>query len=121
MKYLLIAILLLGACSAQYFSQEEVEASFENDLKDLDALTKDMDFDENFDFLEGAEDEEDPFDFEEEDEMDDELAEEEPEEDFEDEEDEEDEDLDSYFIRMGNFKALSNFFKRVRRGAKKVV
>ena len=64
MKYLLIAILLLGACSAQYFSQEEVEASFENDLKDLDALTKDMDFDENFDFLEGAEDEEDPFDFE---------------------------------------------------------
>merc|ERR550537_1698230 len=69
-KQILIAILLLGACSAQYFSQEEVEASFENDLKDLDALTKDMDFDENFDFLEGAEDEEDPFDFEEEDEMD---------------------------------------------------
>ena len=67
MKYLLIAILLLGTCSAQYFSQEEVEASFENDLKDLDALTKDMDFDENFDFLEGAEDEEDPFDWEEED------------------------------------------------------
>ena len=70
MKYLLIAILLLGACSAQYFSQEEVEASFENDLKDLDALTKDMDFDENFDFLEGAEDEEDPFDFEDEDDED---------------------------------------------------
>ena len=70
MKYLLIAILLLGTCSAQYFSQEEVEASFENDLKDLDALTKDMDFDENFDFLEGAEDEEDPFDFEDEDDED---------------------------------------------------
>ena len=95
MKYLLIAILLLGTCSAQYFSQEEVEASFENDLKDLDALTKDMDFDENFDFLEGAEDEEDPFDYDEEDDMDDDLAEEDP-EDFEEDEEEEDEDLDSY-------------------------
>ena len=90
MKYLLIAILLLGTCSAQYFSQEEVEASFENDLKDLDALTKDMDFDENFDFLEGAEDEEDPFDWEEEDDdMDDDLAEQDPEEFDEEEEEEE--------------------------------
>ena len=59
MKYLLIAILLLGACSAQYFSQEEVEASFENDLKDLDALTNDMDTDDVFeeDFLEDEDDE----------------------------------------------------------------
>ena len=104
MKYLLIAILLLGTCSAQYFSQEEVEASFENDLKDLDALTKDMDFDENFDFLEGAEDEEDPFDFEEEDDQD------EPESDFlEDGEadeaelgdfDEDEEDEPSSYVRI---------------------
>jgi hypothetical protein len=61
MKYLLIAILLLGACSAQYFNQEEVEASFENDFGDLDAMTKDMDFDEE-NLLEDAQDEEDPFD-----------------------------------------------------------
>ena len=71
MRYLLIAILLLGACSAQYFNQDDVEGSFENDLGDLDTMTKDMDFDENFDFLEGAdEDEEDPFDFEDEDDED---------------------------------------------------
>ena len=63
MKYLLIAILLLGACSAQYFNQEEVEASFENDFGDLDAMTKDMDFDEE-NLLEDAQDEEDPFDIE---------------------------------------------------------
>ena len=63
MKYLLIAILLLGACSAQYFNQEEVEASFENDFGDLDAMTKDMDFDEDS-FLEDTQDEEDPFDIE---------------------------------------------------------
>jgi len=63
MKYLLIAILLLGACSAQYFNQEEVEASFENDFGDLDAMTKDMDFDEE-NLLEDAQDEEDPFDLE---------------------------------------------------------
>ena len=82
MKHLLIAILLLGAVSAQYFSQEEVEASFENDLKDLDDLTKDMHFDEDFDFLEDAQDEEDPFDFE--DDLDDEFdtQELEPESDF---------------------------------------
>ena len=67
MKYLLIAILLLGACSAQYFNQEEVEASFENDFGDLDAMTKDMDFDEE-NTLEDTQDEEDPFDFEENDE-----------------------------------------------------
>ena len=85
MKYLLIAILLLGACSAQYFNQEEVEASFENDLGDLDAMTKDMDFDED-NFLEDAQDEEDPFDFEDdaEDEFNDENEEspEEPESDL---------------------------------------
>jgi hypothetical protein len=60
---LFIAILLLGACSAQYFNQEEVEASFENDFGDLDAMTKDMDFDEE-NLLEDAQDEEDPFDIE---------------------------------------------------------
>ena len=64
MKYLLIAILLLGACSAQYFNQDDVEASFENDLGDLDTMTKDMDFDNEDDFLEDAQDEEDPMDFE---------------------------------------------------------
>ena len=85
MKYLLIAILLLGACSAQYFNQEEVEASFENDFGDLDAMTKDMDFDEE-NLLEDAQDEEDPFDFEDE--------EEEPTEDL-DEESTEEADEDS--------------------------
>ena len=81
MKYLLIAILLLGACSAQYFNQEEVEASFENDFGDLDAMTKDMDFDEE-NLLEDAQDEEDPFDIE--DDQEDEFNEEneEPESDF---------------------------------------
>ena len=83
MKYLLIAILLLGACSAQYFNQEEVEASFENDFGDLDAMTKDMDFDEDS-FLEDTQDEEDPFDTEEDDEdsdlmEDSELSEDQPE------------------------------------------
>ena len=80
MKYLLIAILLLGACSAQYFNQDDVEAGFENDLTDLDAMTKDLDFDNEDDFLEDAQDEEDPFDFE--DDMEDEFNDdEEPEED----------------------------------------
>ena len=68
MKYLLIAILLLGACSAQYFNQEEVEASFENDFGDLDAMTKDMDFDEENTLEDSTQDEEDPFDNEENDE-----------------------------------------------------
>ena len=85
MKYLLIAILLLGACSAQYFNQEEVEASFENDFGDLDAMTKDMDFDEE-NLLEDAQDEEDPFDFEDE--------EEEPTEDLDEESTEADDESD---------------------------
>ena len=79
MKYLLIAILLLGACSAQYFNQEEVEASFENDFGDLDAMTKDMDFDEE-NLLEDAQDEEDPFDIEDENDL--ETEDEEPESDM---------------------------------------
>ena len=106
MKYLLIAILLLGACSAQYFNQEEVEASFENDFGDLDAMTKDMDFDEE-NLLEDAQDEEDPFDIE--DDQEDEFNEEneEPESDLleadegeaqesEEGELEDDQDTDSY-------------------------
>ena len=97
MKYLLIAILLLGTCSAQYFSQEEVEASFENDLKDLDALTKDMDFDENFDFLEGAEDEEDPFESEDNDDYSDDV--EDVPEDFE----ELDEEPEDSYVRTISF------------------
>ena len=81
MKYLLIAILLLGACSAQYFNQDDVEGSFENDLGDLDTMTKDMDFDNEDDFLEDAQDEEDPMDFE--DDMEDEFNDdEEPESDL---------------------------------------
>ena len=81
MKFLLIAILLLGACSAQYFNQDDVEAGFENDLTDLDAMTKDLDFDNEDDFLEDAQDEEDPFDFE--DDMEDEFNDdEEPESDL---------------------------------------
>jgi len=64
MKYLLIAILLLGAVSAQAYDNDDVEASFENDLGDLDTMTKDMDFDNEDDFLEDAQDEEDPMDFE---------------------------------------------------------
>ena len=73
MKYLLIAILLLGAVSAQAYN-DDVEAGFENDLTDLDAMTKDLDFDNEDDFLEDAQDEEDPFDFE------DDMEEESPEE-----------------------------------------
>ena len=84
MKYLLIAILLLGACSAQYFNQDDVEASFENDLGDLDTMTKDMDFDNEDDFLEDAQDEEDPMDFEDdmEEEFNDDEDSEEPESDL---------------------------------------
>ena len=105
MKYLLIAILLLGACSAQYFNQEEVEASFENDLGDLDAMTKDMDFDED-NFLEDAQDEEDPFDFEDdEDQVDPEedLLEDSSDLDTDEDSEESDEDLDSYRRYVYNY------------------
>merc|ERR1712072_1460696 len=99
MKYLLIAILLLGACSAQYFNQEEVEASFENDFGDLDAMTKDMDFDEE-NLLEDAQDEEDPFDFEDEEYEEDEESTADDESDLaEDSELDEDESEDSYKFR----------------------
>ena len=104
MKYLLIAILLLGAVSAQAYN-DDVEAGFENDLTDLDAMTKDLDFDNEDDFLEDAQDEEDPFDFE--DDMEDEFNDdEEPEEDDlleetteepEENDEDEDSDVDSYW------------------------
>ena len=64
------------------------KAPLENDLGDLDTMTKDMDFDNEDDFLEDAQDEEDPMDFE--DDMEDEFNDdEEPENDLLEESDEE--------------------------------
>ena len=93
MKYLLIAIWLLGACSAQFYTpryvapqqEQELETPFENDFGDLDAMTNDIDEDDMTEenFLEDAQDEEDPFDIED-DQVDDLLEQDEyqPENDF---------------------------------------